>query len=240
MAYTTVIFDMDGTILDTLADLTASLDRALAECGHAHDFGRGDVGRFFGSGAEVAVTRALAVEAGLAPGAGSLEAIGRDVDAAGLGLDPAEVERVRSAFARVYAGHCNDSTRPYPGIPGLLESLSEAGLHRAVVSNKMDPEVRRLADLHFPGLLDVSVGEQPGVRRKPAPDAVLRVMELLGVGADEVAYVGDSEIDLLTAENAGLDCIAVTWGFRTRAFLESHGAAPIADDANELAALILG
>lgn len=240
MAYTTVIFDMDGTILDTLADLTASLDHALAACGHDHGFGCREVGSFFGSGAEVAVTRALAVEAGRAGDEGALEAIGRDVDAAALGLDPAEVERVRAAFAEHYAVHCNDHTRPYPGIPGLLSALAEAGLHRAVVSNKMDPEVRRLSDLHFPGLLDVSVGEQPGVRRKPAPDVTLRVMELLGVGAGDVAYVGDSEIDLLTAENAGLDCVAVTWGFRSRRFLEAHGARAVADDANELGRLLLG
>ena len=100
--------------------------------------------------------------------------------------------------------------------------------------------MRRLADLHFPGLLDISVGERSDVRRKPAPDAVLRVAELLKIEPREAVYIGDSEIDLLTAQNANMPCIAVSWGFRSRAFLERHNASLIADNANELAELIFG
>lgn len=240
MAYTAAIFDMDGTILDTLEDLAASLDTALEQTGHKHTFTCRDVGSFFGSGAQVAVTRALAVEANRVTNGEQLEAIGSNVGIQELGLDEAEVERVRKAFAAHYSEHCNDHTKPYPGILGLLSALRQSGVVCAVVSNKMDPEVRRLADLHFPGLLDISVGERADVRRKPAPDAVLRVAELLEIEPSEAVYIGDSEIDLLTAQNANMPCIAVSWGFRSRAFLEHHHASPIADNANELAELIFG
>ncbi len=240
MGYTAAIFDMDGTILDTLEDLATSLDTALKQTGHKHTFSCRDVGSFFGSGAQVAVMRALATEAGLASTEEQLEAIGRSVGIQDLGLDEAEVERVRSAFAVYYRDHCNDHTQSYPGILGLLSALRQSKIVCAVVSNKMDPEVRRLADLHFPGLLDISVGERSDVRRKPAPDAVLRVAELLKIEPREAVYIGDSEIDLLTAQNANIPCIAVSWGFRSRAFLERHNASLIADNANELAELIFG
>lgn len=240
MAYTAAIFDMDGTILDTLEDLATSLDTALEQTGHKHAFTCHDVGSFFGSGAQVAVIRALAVEAGFSSDADKLESIGSTIGIEELGLDATEVERVRAAFAAHYGKHCNDHTQPYPGVPGLLSALRQSGVVCAVVSNKMDPEVRRLADLHFPGLFDISVGERADVRRKPAPDAVLRVAELLKIEPTEAVYIGDSEIDLLTAQNAKMPCIAVSWGFRSRAFLERHNASPIADNANELAELIFG
>ena len=153
MGYTAAIFDMDGTILDTSEDLATSLDTALKQTGHKHTFSCRDVGSFFGSGAQVAVMRALATEAGLVSTEEQLEAIGRSVGIQDLGLDEAEVERVRSAFAVYYRDHCNDHTQPYPGILGLLSALRQSNIVCAVVSNKMDPEVRRLADLHFPGLL---------------------------------------------------------------------------------------
>ena len=234
MAYATAIFDMDGTILDTIGDLAAAMDWALEETGHRHGWSPADVTHFFGSGALVATTRALVAEGGVAPD--GIEA----VDAGDPRADGAEVTRVLEVFKRRYAGHCDERTRPFDGIVDLLRSLRETGIACALVSNKMDPEVKRLARTYFPGLLDAAVGEREGIRRKPAPDTTLRVLEELGADREATVYVGDSEIDLMTARNSGLPCIAVDWGFRTRAFLERNGARIIVHDANELAREILG
>ena len=234
MAYETVVFDMDGTILDTIGDLTAAMVWALSQTGHACGWGCDDVRHFFGSGAQVAVTRALVAETGL--DAADTESVGAGDPRA----DEAEVGRVLGVFKARYAKHCCELTRPFPGIVALLGALRESGIACAVVSNKMDPEVKRLAKTHFGGLLDAAVGECAGVRRKPAPDSTLRVLDELGADPASAVYVGDSEIDLLTARNAGLPCVAVDWGFRTHAFLVSAGAATIASDTNALAAAIVG
>lgn len=238
MSYTTAIFDMDGTILDTIRDMTFSLNLAMEATEHKHDFTVDDVRTFFGSGATVAITRALAAEKSVP--AETRSRIGQGVSADDIGVKTREVERVEDAFSSAYARHSTDSTRPYEGIAPLLSSLRECEVKCAVVSNKMDSQVKRLAEKHFPGLLDIAVGVRPDIRRKPAPDTVLHVMSEYEVTPEQAVYVGDSEIDILTAQAAGIDCISVTWGFRDRAFLEAHGATQIADDANELATLILG
>lgn len=236
MAYKIALFDMDGTILDTICDLTSSLDAALAATGHQHNFTTTDVRTFFGSGATVATTRALAAEAGIA--ASERVAIGQTVQAADLGIDPSEVRRVEAAFGRIYSQHSADTTRPYPGIPQLLTHLAEKNIVCAVISNKMDSEVVRLAKLHFPGSFASAQGVREGIRRKPAPDTVEAVLAAHKLSPTEAVYIGDSEIDILTAQAAGTADIAVTWGFRDEAFLRAHGATHIANTAAELEALI--
>lgn len=237
MAYKIALFDMDGTILDTIGDLTSSLDAALAHTGHQHDFTTADVRSFFGSGATVATTRALAAEAGVC--AQDRVAIGQEVQAADLGIDPAEVARVEAAFARIYAEHSSDTTRPYPGIPQMLEHLVQNNIHVAVISNKMDSEVVRLAELYFPGRFASAQGVREGIRRKPAPDTVQAVLAAHGLRPEEAVYIGDSEIDILTAHAAQTADIAVTWGFRDETFLRAHGATRIAHTAAELESLIV-
>ena len=220
MRYKAAVFDMDGTILNTLDDLCASLNHAMAETGHRSDFTPGEVGAFFGSGAEEAMARALRTEGG-----GNAK--------------PEEARRVFEVFRGWYPTHCEINTRPYPGVPELLTELRARGVKTAVVSNKLDAAVRSLCKTHFPGLIDAALGERPDVRRKPAPDMTLAALERLGVPPAEAVYIGDSEVDLLTAENAGTDCVAVSWGFRSRGFLEARGAARIADDPAALLREIL-
>ena len=238
MDYLAAVFDMDGTILDTLEDLRDSLNHALEARGHRHDYRTEQVGSFFGSGAEVAVARALALEAGM-PQEELLRL--RSADDRFLKALRAEVGEVLAVFKDWYPAHCEIKTRPYPGIPALLHTLRAAGIRVAVVSNKLDSAVQPLCAAHFPGMVDAALGErEPEIRRKPAPDMTLEALRRLHVTHREAVYIGDSEIDLLTAANTGMDCIAVSWGFRSRAFLAQQGAERIADSTRELEQMVLG
>lgn len=230
------VFDMDGTILDTLEDLGKSLNYALGACGHRGDFGQEATKAFFGSGIRVAITRALALEQGFPQD--KLDVIGT-AEEPDLGIDPAEVERIREIYAPYYQAHCNDETGPYPGIPELLALLQRRGVKTAVVSNKPDPAVRKLAEEVFPGGFDFALGETPELARKPAPDMVRRCLSEFGLEPREAVYIGDSEVDLQTAENAGLPYILVDWGFRSRAYLEKRGADLIVSSCEEIAEKIL-
>lgn len=238
MQYRAVIFDMDGTILNTLDDLRVALCYAMEQCGHRSDWQNDAVRLFFGSGIDVAIRRALAMEAGA--GEGDVLAIGDTTDGSAFGVLAQEVERIKTVYMPYYAAHCNDLTGPYAGIPELIRDLRAAGIRTAVVSNKPDGAVQTLAEEVFPGLFDVSIGELPEVRRKPAPDMTVKALRILGVDAADAVYVGDTEIDMQTAENAGLPCISVTWGFRSREFLTGLGAQPIVDTAAEILPLVMG
>ncbi|MBF0998516.1 MAG: HAD family hydrolase [Lachnospiraceae bacterium] len=230
MKYETAIFDMDGTVLDTVDDLTLALNYALQQSGHSHNWNREDTKKFFGSGVIVALTRALAVEGGIDEK--DLEQVGTDQDAISPKVNHTEVLRIAEIFKPYYADHCHIKTGPYPGIPLLLRRLKEAGVKTAVVSNKPDPAVRTLSAELFPGLFDLAVGEQEGIKRKPAPDMTLKVMEQLRAKEEKTVYIGDSEIDLQTARNSGIDCISVDWGFRSTKFLEVHHASCIVSSAD--------
>ena len=230
--YQAYIFDMDGTALNTLTDLRVSINYALEKTGHRHDFDDRTAGLLFGSGVRVAVMRALALESGSREE--DLEQVGTENDRIGPQLDEAEIDRIITVYMPHYQAHCNDRTGPYPGIDALLSRIGERGLKTAVVSNKPDPAVQKLNDVHFGGVFDFTIGESPAYARKPAPDMVLRAMEVLGVPVSEAVYIGDTEIDLETARRCGMDCIAVTWGFRTREFLKRHGAKRIVDRAEEI------
>lgn len=202
-----IIWDLDGTLLDTLDDLTASTNAALLAHGYAPRT-RAEIRRFVGNGVKNLISRALPTP------------------------DRPDFDAVFADFRVHYAAHCNDRTCPYPGILPVLDRLHAQGIPMAVVSNKLDSAVRELCELHFGSLIDVAVGECEGIRRKPAPDTVFRAMELLGVR--RAVYVGDSEVDVATARNAGLPCICVSWGFRSEAELRAAGAQVIAADADAL------
>ena len=215
MQYTLAVFDLDGTLLDTLDDLRTSLNVALEKAGMPQR-SKDEVRRFVGNGIRKLLERA-------AP---------EDTPAA-------EIDRLYETFSAHYALHCAEQTAPYPGILPLLRTLRAAGMRTAVVSNKADYAVQPLVQQYFPGLFDAAAGEREGVRRKPAPDAVFAVLDALGMTAGEAVYIGDSDVDLATARNAGLPCISVAWGFRSREFLLENGAEQIVSDAMELQRLLL-
>ena len=148
--------------------------------------------------------------------------------------------QVFAAFAGHYREHCADLTRPYDGIADMLRRVRQAGFATAVVSNKSHHEVQALCRRFFPGLLDTAAGERPDLARKPAPDLPHLVLRELGFGPEQACYIGDSPVDIETAQNAGMDCICVSWGFRSRQELERAGARRIADSPAELTALLTG
>lgn len=237
MSFKATVFDMDGTILDTLADLNHSLNYALEECGHRGDFPEETTKAFFGSGIRVAIKRALALEQGFPEK--KLDVIGTEKEPA-LPIAEEEIERIREVYSPYYQAHCNDRTGPYPGIPELLQQLRDQGIKTAVVSNKPDAAVQKLAADLFPGGFDYSLGEAPGTARKPAPDMVEKCLSEFGIGPEEAVYIGDSEIDLQTAANAGLACILVDWGFRSRNYLVNRGADVIVSSCGEILRMIAG
>ena len=215
MSYQSILFDLDGTLLDTLYDLYASVNATLRQFGRPERT-MDEVRRFTGNGAEHLIRCALP--------------------------DGAAEHEVREALAWYqshYAAHCRDNTKPYAGIMPMLERLHEAGKLLAVVSNKPDRAVKLLSAEHFQGLMRVSIGEGPGKRRKPWPDTVDAALEELGSKKADAVYIGDSEVDAATAKNAGLPLIAVSWGFRSRDELRAAGAERIADTPEELLALLL-
>ena len=236
MKYRGILFDLDGTALDTLEDLRAAINHALRETGRRGSLTPAEAAACVGSGLKIACVRALCLEEGSPLSA--LEAMGTPGDPL-TAAHEAEAERVLAVLKPWYAAHSEIATRPYPGIPELMAALRREGCKTAVVSNKPDGATGALCGRYFPGLLDLALGErEPEVRRKPAPDLALRAMAELGLAPGETVYIGDSEIDLQTAANAGLPCITVTWGFRSRDFLLARGAETLADSVEELAALL--
>ena len=215
MGYSTILFDMDGTVLDTLQDLWASTNAVLRELGHP-ERSLDDIRSYVGNGARNQIRCALP------------EGSGDDA-----------IDDALSRYRAHYAAHCRDHTKPYPGVVEALRRLKAAGKKLAVVSNKPDAAVRLLNAEHFGALMDVAIGETPTLRRKPAPDTVDAALAALGAEKTGAVYVGDSEVDVATARNAGLPLIAVSWGFRSREALQAAGATTIVDTPEELLALLL-
>lgn len=215
MRYKTVLWDLDGTLLNTLTDLHNSVNHALAQCG-------------------LPAVTAQQVSAGTGNGVRELL-----MACTPEGEKCPRFRDVCDAFVAHYDKHSSDFTAPYAGIPEVLAALKAAGATLGIVSNKLDWAVKQLGELHFHGMMAVCVGEREGVRRKPAPDVILAALEELGIAREEAVYIGDSEIDVLTAKNVGMDCIAVTWGFRTRQQLLEAGATVLVDTPQELQALLL-
>ena len=209
-----IIFDLDGTLMDTLQDLCLSTNHALRSCGMP-ERSRDEVRRFVGNGIGMLIHRAVPD-----------------------GTSADEETRCLDAFRAHYVEHCQDHTAPYPGIREMLQGLKRRGVPMAVVSNKLQAGVTELAERWFADLIPVAIGEREGVRRKPAPDMVQLAIRELGVRPEECIYVGDSDVDLATARNAGLPCVSVLWGFRNRDFLLSHGATTFAAQPSELLNMI--
>ncbi len=209
--YALIIFDLDGTILDTLEDLMISLNVALQK-NKFPERSLEEVRSFVGNGIGMLIRRAVPANA-----------------------NDEMICQVHADFTDHYKIHSADHTRPYDGIPALMKELHEKGRQTAVVSNKADYAVQDLCALYFPGLIDIAVGEKEGVRRKPEPDSVNEVIRLSGIPKESVVYIGDSEVDIETAENAGIDAIIVEWGFRDRDFLIKKGAGLLVKSPAELA-----
>ena len=214
MKYKNIIFDLDGTLLDTLLDLHASVNYSMDKLG----FPRrtvDEVRRFVGNGVKVLIRRA-------APD----DITGEQYNAA------------YAAFQEHYRVHNRDNTAPYDGVCGLMKELKARGHKVAIVSNKLDFAVQALKDEFFSGLCDAAVGDSDATRTKPEPDMVYKALDEMGASADESVYIGDTDVDLATAENSGMPCISVTWGFRSRAELEGYGAKTIVDTADEILELV--
>lgn len=205
-----VLFDLDGTILDTIEDLKDSLNHVMDIFGFPRHSTE-EVRRFVGNGLYKLVERAVPVDT------------------------PAEiVAKMYGCLVPYYKDHCMIKTKPYPGIPELLLILKEKGIRTAVISNKADAAVRELTEHMFNGCFDQALGASDGVKLKPDRAMIDIVLGKLSVDADDAIYVGDSEVDIETAQNAHMDCISVTWGFRSRAELLKKGAGMLADEPDQI------
>ena len=205
-----LIFDLDGTLLNTLSDLRDSTNFALKK----FDFpsrSTEEIRNFVGNGLRMLIRRAVPNE-----------------------TDEETVDRVLAEMKAHYREHYHDGTVPYDGILPFLTEMKKRGFHMAIVSNKADPMVQLLRTLYFDDLISVAVGELEGIARKPAPDMVEIAMQRLGCTAENAVYIGDSEVDIETAKNAGLPCLSVGWGFRDEEILHNAGAKTIYHSPAEL------
>lgn len=212
MKYKAAIFDLDGTLLNTLEDLADAVNVALDKNGMPVRTLE-EVRQFVGNGIVNLMERAVP-----------------------MGKDNPAFEQALQDFKQYYGEHCNDKTDLYPGIENILHRLKQSGVRMAIVSNKADFAVRELSPLYFEGVIEVAFGENEaaGIRRKPAPDMVLKALEALHCTVQDAVYIGDSDVDLATARAAGMPCIGVSWGFRGRTFLEQQGADAIIDEPEQL------
>lgn len=206
----TVIFDMDGTLLNTLEDMLGSVNVTMdyVNCPRRT---RDEVRAFVGNGAAKLIERCMP--------------------------NGAKDERFDTAlqfYRNYYNDHAQIKTEPYPGILPLLQQLKERGIHLAVVSNKPDEAVQQLTNRYFPDIFSAVVGNRADCAVKPAPDTVLLALSRMNQPTEGAVYVGDSEVDIATGKNAGMPCFSVTWGFRTEQFLSDHGAEHLIHSAEEL------
>ena len=204
-----LFFDLDGTLLDTLDDLNLSLNYIMQKFGYP-TLEKNQVRALLGSGVKYLVTNALPISA-------------QD-----------RVDEILPEFKAYYDIHKDDNTAPYDKVIEMLKAVKEKGYKTAIVSNKYDKAVQQLKNSIFSGYIDFALGQVDGVANKPAPDGVNLALEKLGVSKEEAVYVGDSEVDLLTAKNANLRCIACSWGFRDKDQLIFHGATEIIDSPLQL------
>ena len=212
----TFIFDLDGTLLDTLGDLAASVNYALQAYGmpqHSID----DVRRFVGNGVRLLMERAIPD-----------------------GAANPQFEQAFASFRQHYLEHSLDTTRPYDGIMEMLQALRARGCRTAVVSNKFYAATQELCKHFFADSIEVAIGEHEaeGIRKKPAPDTVNEALRQLGVSREQAVYVGDSDVDVATAAASGMPCISVLWGFRDRQFLLAHGATRFISHPSELLTIL--
>lgn len=214
MKYKAVIFDMDGTILNTLDDLADATNHSLRVCGYP-ERSIDEVRQFVGNGIRKLIERAVPINTSVS-----------------------DIDRVFNTFIEYYKDHSAIKTCVYQGISELLHDLRKSGCKTGVVSNKADFAVQDLCKKYFKDMFDVSVGERAGVQRKPAPDSLNEALRLLNCEKADAIYVGDSDVDIETAKNAGIPCIGVAWGFRGYDFLKQHGASYIVSTVDELNKLL--
>lgn len=213
---TTIVFDMDGTVLNTLEDLTVSMNYVLDRFnmpGHRLEEYR----LFFGNGVKEALRLSLP------------EGASADI-----------IDEMMVVFKEHYDAHCLDRTRPYDGIVDVMRQLKEKGYRLAIVSNKIDSAVKELNDRFFADYVDIALGEKTGINRKPAPDMVDAALKEMGSTKEESIYIGDSEVDLMTARNSELPCISVLWGFRDKKYLIEQGADCFADRPEDIIRILAG
>jgi len=208
--YRTYIFDLDGTLLDTLKDLAASTNYALSSYGMP-ERSIEEVRQFVGNGIRKLIERAVPA-----------------------GTEAPLSDKIFSAFRKHYLDHDLVTTKPYQGIEETLRELKKRGKHLAIVSNKIYTATQELVHHFFPDTINVAIGEKEGIRRKPAPDTVNEALRQLGISSRGAVYIGDSDVDIMTARNCGIPCISVLWGFRDREFLMEHGAETFISSPKEL------
>ena len=216
MKYTTVIFDMDGTILYTLDDLTDAVNYALKKMGYPLKNVE-QVKGFVGNGVKKLIERCL-------PQMATKE----------------EFDKSYDYFSEYYKVHCYDKTRSYRGVKELIALLKEKSFKTAVVSNKDDYAVKELCKTFFNGLFDSELGVTDSIAKKPAPDLCEIALKELNSTKSEAVYVGDSDVDFMTAKNTGLKFIGVSWGFKGREFLENLGSETVVDNPEEIFTLLSG
>lgn len=208
--YDTYVFDLDGTLLNTLTDLAASCNYALRSA-DMPERTLDEVRQFVGNGVKLLIERATPD-----------------------GLENPRFEEVYETFRQHYLVHSLDTTRPYPGIIELLAELQNRGKHLAIVSNKFYDATQELCRHFFHDYIKVAIGEREDIRKKPAPDTVIEALRQLGVTKDRAVYVGDSDVDVATARNSGMPCISVLWGFRSKEFLTAYGATTFVHHPREI------
>lgn len=214
MKYDTILFDLDGTLLNTLDDLTDSVNAVMRKkgCGERT---KGEIKEFIGDGARMLMKRALPP-----------------------GTAEEEILRCLTEFRKIYHENMQNRTMPYEGIPNLLKKLKEMGMKVGVVSNKPDEATREMNRFYFGEYIDAAIGDNTDRMKKPEPDNVYEALRQLNAQKDKSIYVGDSDIDVKTAKNSGLDFVGVTWGYRSRKTLEAAGADHIIDEPEQLLAFI--
>ncbi len=212
--YEAVIFDLDGTLLNTLEDLADSVNYAL-EAYDCPTKSIEQVRNYVGNGIRKLIER-------------SVEG----------GEEHPKFEDIFRTFREHYKENCRNKTKPYDGTTEVLRALKEQGTKLAIVSNKADFAVKELNESYFGEFHMVAIGEKEGIQRKPAPDTVYQALHELSVTSERAVYVGDSDVDIMTAKNAGLPCISVLWGFRDKEFLTEHGAGCFAETPADILHLL--
>jgi phosphoglycolate phosphatase len=208
--FNTIIFDMDGTLLNTIEDIADSVNYILKKYGYSLRTYE-EIRNFVGNGSERLMELAL-------PG----------------GRNNPDFEKHLNEYKHYYLKNNNNKTSPYEGIFELLEELTRRNYKIAIVSNKNDDNIKDLNRTYFSGYIKTAVGESKDVMRKPAPDMVYNALKELNSGIENSVYIGDSEVDIDTAKNAGIPCVSVCWGFRDKEFLSGHGAKYLIDKPHEL------
>lgn len=206
----TILFDLDGTLLDSLNDLWASVNYALAQ-NNMPLRKKSEVRSFLGNGAKHLITNSLP-----------------------NGCSSDIILSTYKCFKSHYILHSMDTTKPYDGIIELLDNIKRHNIKTGIISNKPDKAVQHLYKKYFRKYIDIAIGETEGIKRKPYPDMIIKALHLLNSSPQDSIYIGDSEVDIATALNSELRCISVSWGYRDRKFLESHNASIIIDKPSNL------